>query len=59
MKTNIKNLSDCELSLMVSNTDSLYILRNNFNLLMIKINELYIYNNKQLLTLIAIAKKFS
>ena len=52
MKTNIKNLLDCELSLMVSNTDSLYILRNNFNLLMIKINELYIYNNKQLLTLI-------
>ena len=52
MKTNIKNLSDCELSLMVSNTDSLYILRNNFNLLMIKINELYIYNIKQLLTLI-------
>lgn len=52
MRTNIKDNSDCELALMVSNTSNLYKLRNNFNKLMIQINKAYTYNNRQLLTLI-------
>ena len=51
-KINLTECSEVELELTVSNDEKLYSLRFNFNELMIKINDTYIYNNEQLMHLI-------
>ena len=53
-KINIQDFADCELCLLVSNTEDLYniaFIDIDYNRLMIAINSNYSYNNKQLLTL--------